>query len=71
MIICMVIASVLTVLFIILFISANDSIAHAFVVCNREIQMENIKTFRLELNLLAENMKRTNDLNNKKKNKTG
>ncbi|MCM1467082.1 MAG: type II secretion system F family protein [Alistipes sp.] len=67
MVICMIIATVLSLIFLVLFISADNNIARTFIICNKEIQIENIKNLRIELKLLAEDMKKTNDLTNKKK----
>ena len=59
MFICMILASALFVIFAILFLTAGDSLAKALIVCNVEIQTETIKKTQIEMNLLAEQMKKS------------
>ena len=69
MFICMILASALFVIFAILFLTAGDSLAKALIVCNVEIQTETIKKTQIEMNLLAEQMKKSGQQD--KKTQTG
>lgn len=69
MIICMVLASVVFVIFFWLYLSAGDSITEAFLVCCRETELENIKKGQAALNLIVEDLKRTGDLKDKSRKK--
>lgn len=71
MILCMIIASVLFGLFTWLFLSAGDNIVGALLVCCKEIQVETIKKNQIAMQLLAEEMKRTGTLEDKKKLRQG
>lgn len=66
MFICMILASALFVIFAILFLTAGDSLAKALIVCNVEIQTETIKKTQIEMNLLAEQMKKSGQQDKKK-----
>ena len=66
MFICMILASALFVIFAILFLTAGDSLAKALIVCNVEIQTETIKRTQIEMNLLAEQMKKSGQQDKKK-----
>lgn len=67
MIICMAIATVLFILFTYLFLSADDGVLGALVVCNKETQLETIKSTEIEMTLLIESMKKANNMEDKKK----
>lgn len=54
------------VIFAILFLTAGDSLAKALIVCNVEIQTETIKKTQIEMNLLAEQMKKSGQQDKKK-----
>lgn len=71
MILCMLIASVLFLLFAWLFLSAGDNVAGTLIACSREIQMEEIRKNQIAMTLLAEEMKRTGMLSDKKKLRQG
>ena len=71
MILCMIIASVLFGLFTWLFLSAGDNILRTLLVCCKEIQVETIKKNQIAMQLLAEEMKRTGTLEDKKKLRQG
>ena len=71
MILCMIIASVLFVLFTWLFLSAGDNITGALIVCCKEIQVETIRKNQIAMQLLAEEMKRSGTLKDKKKLRQG
>ncbi len=71
MILCMILASVLFALFAALFLTAGEDTARALLTCCGEIQMEAIRENRTRLTLLAEEMKRTNTLADKKKIRQG
>ena len=69
MFICMILASALFVIFAILFLTAGDSLAKALIVCNVEIQTETIKKTQIEMNLLAEQMKKSGQQDKKNSNR--
>lgn len=71
MIVCMIFASILFVIFVFLFMTANDVIAETMVVCCKETQTEIIKKTQIEMNLLIEGMKKSNMLHDKRKIKQG
>lgn len=71
MILCMILASVLFVLFAGLFLSAGGNIVSALIVCCKEIQTEEIRKNQIAMTLLAEEMKRTDTLTDKKKLRQG
>lgn len=58
MFICMILASVFFVIFAFFFLTAGDNLAKALIVCNVEIQTETIKKTQIEMNLLAEQIKK-------------
>lgn len=60
-------ATVFFLIFAFLFLSADDNLVKAILVCLKETEAENIKNYQAELKLLVENMKRTGDLDDKKK----
>lgn len=71
MIICMILASVLFMVFTFLFLTADDNISRAMVACCIETQEENIKKTQLEMNLLVQEMKRSGRLEDKRRIKEG
>ncbi|MCD7836594.1 MAG: hypothetical protein LUG83_08105, partial [Lachnospiraceae bacterium] len=71
MVICMAIATFSFLFFTYLFMSADDSIIGALLVCCRETQAETIKNTQIEMKLLVEAMKKTGNLRDKKKVRQG
>lgn len=71
MIICMILASVLFVIFSYLFLTADESLTKAMVVCCMETQTESVKKHQIEINLLIQEMKRSGLLDDKRKMKKG
>lgn len=71
MIICMSLASALFVVFAYLFLTADESLTGALVVCCMETQTETIKKTHIEMNLLVREMKRSGLLDDKRKMKKG
>lgn len=69
MIICMLLASVSFLFFIFLFMTANDNIVNIMTVCCKEIEEENIKKYQAEMKELAETVKKTGDITDKKQKK--
>ena len=67
MIICMLIATLVSLVFVVLFMSAGDSLVDALITCQKESQEETIKLTGMEMQLLYEDMKRTGDMQNKLK----
>jgi len=67
----MAVASILLIIFAYLFLSADDNIARALVICCKETQEDTIKKMQLEMNLLAEEMKKSGRLEDKKMLKAG
>jgi tight adherence protein C len=63
----MILASIMFVIFIFLFLTADENIARALVTSCLETQDENIKKIQIEMNLLVQEMKRNGSLNDKKK----
>lgn len=66
MFICMVLASVFFVIFAFFFLTAGDNLAKTLIVCNVEIQTETIKKTQIEMNLLAEQIKKSGQQDKKK-----
>ena len=66
MFICMILASVFFVIFAFFFLTAGDNLAKALIVCNVEIQTETIKKTQIEMNLLAEQIKKSGQQDKKK-----
>lgn len=71
MIICMILATISFIIFEFLFMTADNNLAGALVTCLKEIEIENVKDYKLKMNLLIEEMKRDNDMKNKKKIRKG
>lgn len=71
MIICMILATISFIIFAFLFMTADNNLAGALVTCLKEIEIENVKNYKLKMNLLIEEMKRDNDMKNKKKIRKG
>lgn len=71
MIICMIVASVLFVIFAFLFLTADASITAALVTCCIETQNETIKKTQIEMNLLVQEMKRSGMPEDKPRRKKG
>ncbi len=71
MIICMILATVSFAVFAFLFMTAGDGVVGALATCMKEIEIENLKNYKSQMNLLVEEMKRDNDMKNKKKIKKG
>ena len=67
MIPCMLIATIGFLFFVFLFMTADDGIMAAMVVCRKETEIEIIKKSQLELDLIVEYMKRTKDLKDKER----
>jgi tight adherence protein C len=63
----MILASILFVIFVFLFLTADENIARALVTSCLETQNENIKKTQIEMNLLVQEIKRSGNLNDKKK----
>lgn len=66
MFICMILASVFFVIFAFFFLTAGDNLAKTLIVCNVEIQTEIIKRTQIEMNLLAEQIKKSGQQDKKK-----
>lgn len=71
MIVCMILASAMFVVFAILFLTADKNLTGALLTCCKETETENIKKNRISRNLLAEEMKKSGMLDDKKKKKQG
>lgn len=67
MIVCMILASAMFVVFAILFLTADENLTGALLTCCKETETENIKKNRISRNLLAEEMKKSGMLDDKKK----
>lgn len=67
MIICMALATVGFLFFVFLFLSADENIMGAIIICRRETELENIKKSQIELDLIVDHMKRTGDLKDKQR----
>lgn len=62
----MILASVFFVIFAFFFLTAGDNLAKTLIVCNVEIQTEIIKRTQIEMNLLAEQIKKSGQQDKKK-----
>lgn len=71
MIICMILASVFFMIFAFLFLTADDAIIRALLVCCMETQNETIKKTQIEMKLLVQEMKRSGILDDERKIKKG
>ncbi len=64
-ILCMILGTVCFAFFLFLYMTADDNIVDAMLKCCRETETENIRKFQLELEGIADFMKRTGDLKDK------
>lgn len=67
MIICMMLATLISLVFVFLFMSAGEVLGDALITCQKETQTEIIKMTGIEMQLLYEEMRRTGDMENKAK----
>lgn len=66
MLVCMLVGTVILIVFIYLFLTAGDELISAMLVSCQETQKENIKRVQIEMNKLVEQVKRANGMNEKK-----
>lgn len=66
MIVCMIIATVMSLLFIILFLSADSGLTSALLISCRENELEKIKEKQVAIELIINQVRKTGDLKNKK-----
>lgn len=66
MLICMLIGTVILVVFCYLFLTAGDELTKTMLICCQETQQEKIKLTQIEMNRLVEQVKHSGDIENKK-----